>query len=121
MSPVPRLFARLLHIGLLVAAAALIVTGILWLLTADSIAAAEEIAGWSGGESGVEESRSLVADLADLAIALFPLVPIIGYLGLAFGFSIERRIPHLLLVLVQIVLLTVLGVPILWTLFAALL
>lgn len=120
MNPVSRIFARILSIGLVVAAVALLAVGILWLLTADGSVAAEELTRWRVGHGSVTSSTGSLSDFANLAMALFVVIPIFGYGGLAVAFARERRIPHISLSVAQIVLLLVLAIPVLWTLIVRL-
>jgi len=112
MSPSSRFFSRILGIGLTLAAVALLAVGTIWLVAADGATAAAEKEQWTTGRSDGAVTRTV----ADVAVALFVVIPLVGYLGLAWGFAVERRSVHLVLALVQIVLLAALGLPLLWTL-----
>lgn len=126
MSPARRLFAQILTIGLALAGAVLLLVGVTWILAADEAIAAAELARWAAGRgAGTAPGDGAVGTghtvFADLAIALFVVVPVFAYLGLARGFALERRYPQALLALLQITLLAVLGGPVLWTLLSRLL
>lgn len=126
MSPSSRYFARVLSIGLALAGIVLLVVGTTWLLSTDAATADAEVKRWAlGRTAGTADATRADATrteaIADLTVALFVVLPLLGYVGLAWGFARERRLPHCTLALAQIALLAVLGLPVLWTLVLRLL